>query len=147
VFLKRRGLENVVSRRKKFPGQSFEQACTDWAESMLAWPAVGGVLGRAAVEIDQLVLARSPARIAALLGEFLSLSQSEAEAFVNSLRTPAPERTWLEPPVLTSGDLDWDEPQWHTFRQLCDEAMARFGYSYDGEYRAGTGRWIDCAIL
>src|SRR5215469_1917124 len=47
VFCKRRGIENVASRLKKFPAQGFERHCLGWAKVMTAWrslrPQLAGV--------------------------------------------------------------------------------------------------------
>lgn len=35
VFAKRRGIENVISRTRKFLGESLENHCADWARNMV----------------------------------------------------------------------------------------------------------------
>src|SRR2546430_17539144 len=40
VFTKRRGIENVLSRQRKFPDGVFESHCRDWAAAMETWLAV-----------------------------------------------------------------------------------------------------------
>jgi hypothetical protein len=64
VFLKRRGLENLLSRTRKFPGFPFDDQCLGWTACMEAWRAVRDGLAGRALELDQHFLARYPDRSA-----------------------------------------------------------------------------------
>jgi hypothetical protein len=60
IFMKRRGIENIISRMTKFPALSFEDHCRDWRAAMESWVAIRDALAGAAIEIDQLAMATRP---------------------------------------------------------------------------------------
>ena len=144
VFMKRRGIENVQSRMRKFPGVPFESHCRDWAASMLAWQSIREQLAGSAIEIDQLVLARDPAPVVRALSSFLMLQPQEAARLESALKLDQPERTSDHFDAAFGFDgPDWSDQQWATFRQACGPAMSAFGYSGDEAYfqarREGEG--------
>jgi hypothetical protein len=54
IFAKRRGIENLVSRTKKFPTRDFEYHCVDWAKNMSTWREVRAQLPNDTyAEVDQ----------------------------------------------------------------------------------------------
>lgn len=54
IFAKRRAIENVKSRLKKFPNHNFDYHCSDWAKNMSAWRQIRTQLPASKfVEIDQ----------------------------------------------------------------------------------------------
>ena len=54
IYMKRRGIENLMSRLRKFPDTiTFHTHCADWAESMEVWEKVRTQLGRSSIEVDQ----------------------------------------------------------------------------------------------
>ena len=55
IFAKRRAIENVISRLKKFPNYNFEYHCADWTKNMAAWRQIRDCLDPSRfIEIDQL---------------------------------------------------------------------------------------------
>src|ERR1700691_4163884 len=82
VFAKRRAIENILSRTRKFPSVPFKDHCASWSEAMSAWRSVrdGGVQ---AIEVDQFDLAHHPAREAERLGAFLDLSRNNVTNLYN----------------------------------------------------------------
>jgi len=48
----RRHVDNIQSKLKKFPGQSFISQCREWAECNLAWERVKPDLGDKCVDFD-----------------------------------------------------------------------------------------------
>jgi len=59
VFMKRREIENVASRMRKFKFD-FAHNCREWATVMEAWLSVREGVAEAALELDQLDVARGP---------------------------------------------------------------------------------------
>ena len=59
IFAKRRGIENIVSRMKKFPDAPFADHCEDWASTMSGWRVLRDT-GLDYIEIDQMDIARQP---------------------------------------------------------------------------------------
>lgn len=141
VFAKRRGIENVVSRMKKFPDASFEAHCRSWAETMAAWRDVrdGGIRR---IEIDQYDIAHDPAATAARLGSFLGLGKDENARMADEMTNGRPQRTDEESThrILALEDCGWTQPQIAAFRTHCSHEMKAYGYTEDKRYRqAGTG--------
>lgn len=142
LFLKRRGFENVVSRRKKFPHLSFERQCTLWSKAMSAWAATRQRLPLGTwLEIDQRDVALAPGEVADAIATILQLPEHDREVIRRYLRDNRPQYTGGdESRPLDFGSLDWSEGQKETFVAVCDEMMQLFGYTYDERYRALPGR-------
>jgi hypothetical protein len=60
IFIKRRVIENVLSRQRKFPEDTTERHYSDWTAVMTAWLAVHGMLAAAALEIEHRQLVPEP---------------------------------------------------------------------------------------
>jgi hypothetical protein len=145
IFVKRRGLENITSRIRKFPNVSFEQHCLDWTNTMGAWREIRADLASdAIVEIDQWDMIRHPNTVALTLGKFLALSPDRMRALEKMLLSTRPQET--EPGSATrSVTLDateWPAAQKEIFLKHCGAEMAAFEYTLDDTYRissASTG--------
>jgi len=137
VFMKRRGIENVISRLSKFPQLSFDDHCHDWAKSMSAWLSVRDLLGAAAIEIEQIAIAKAPQRAALAIGEFLDIPEDATNQLCRSLMEDLPERTSdshaLSVDLTTIG---WTTYQIAQFRRICGAMMAAYGYGYTSNYFA-----------
>jgi hypothetical protein len=137
VFMKRRGIENVASRLRKFPEISFADHCRDWSEVMGSWRTVRATLGDAALEIEQLEIATDPASVVDRLATFLELSGTHAARLTRTLSVERPERT----ADRFGGVLDLDGMDWSTdakliFEDMCTLEMNAYGYSVDMKYYA-----------
>lgn len=136
VFAKRRAIENVVSRLKKFSQHNFEYHCRDWARNMAAWRVMRGNVPEAMrVEIDQQELIRDPAGSAARLAAFLDLSADSRGKLQALFQGNRPQQTaaGTAERVLSLADL-WDEPQRAIFAKICGAEMDAYGYSTDANY-------------
>jgi Sulfotransferase family len=139
LFMKRRAIENVVSRLKKFPTLSFEQLCSDWAKSMEAWLVVRDLLGSSCIELDQRTLAQSPKEVSMALSRFLGMSEEGCSRFTRALCEDFPERTSdLDAPCMSIQSVDWPQGTIKTFRKICGPMMGAFGYGYGAEYFSGV---------
>ena len=137
VFMKRRGLENVSSRLRKFPSISFVKHCEDWARSMQTWLAVRDILGGAALEVEQLAIAREPDRSAREVGDFLALPPDAVHRLAIAFANDRPERTTTTfVPVMQIDRIGWSTAQITQFRRICGPMMAACGYSYAQTYFA-----------
>jgi hypothetical protein len=137
IFMKRRPLENIVSRMRKFPQLSFEAHCADWASVMTTWTATKYQLGARAIEVEQFELATRPEPTAARLIGFLQLPPAVAALFRQTLLVERPERTsqsFADP--LTLQTLDWTDGQRSVFQKICGPLMREHGYTSDGQYYA-----------
>jgi len=139
VMARRRGIENVISALHKFPNWTFEAACRSWTEAMSAWDRLDPAIRRAALEVDQMEMAREPATVAAAVGGHLGFERARIamleEAF--GKRAHARRNTRVssmeelqQPPVPLAG-TPWTEAQRATFVSLCGPTMEAFGYALD----------------
>jgi hypothetical protein len=129
VFMKRRPLENIESRRRKFPDIGFREHCMLWAESMTAWEEVREELKPVSLEVEQLELANHPEIIVGQLTTLLTLSADESERLLTSFINDRPERTTTEfAPTYTLDSVGWSNQQRETFLRICGGPMERFGY-------------------
>lgn len=135
VFMKRRAIENIASRMRKFSGEAFERHCRDWSDAMLLWAKLRGELGESALEVDQLTLAREPDNVAALLAPFLELSSEERIGLGRSLAQQRTEQTGERVDAITSlAQTGWPPAHLAMFREICGAAMRAYGYSEDARY-------------
>ena len=137
IFAKRRGIENIVSRLKKFPSHSFEYHCKDWSRTMLVWRNVRNTLpAGSAIEVDQQDLLRDPARVTAALTEFLRLPASRTEKIMQTLQRNRPQEAekGSATRVYALEKLDWSELQKTTFLTHCLKEMEAYGYTLDETY-------------
>jgi Sulfotransferase family len=137
IFAKRRGLENVVSRLRKWPRSDLKAHCQYWAGVMKAWRAARSLLpDELYLEIDQQDMIRDPEDVAQRMAGLLDLSEPQAAAATDFFRKRRPQET--EPGtaqrVLSLQDL-WDEAGRQTFETICGPEMKAFGYS------TGPGYW------
>jgi hypothetical protein len=148
IFLKRRGLENILSRTRKFRGASFESQCSEWTACMEAWRAVRGSLAGRALELDQHFLAQYPTQSAEAIGALLALASEERENLARLLSRHQPERTGAS--VLDVQDasvLTWDVTQWEIFDRICGAEMNAYGYGRDKGYYAPGAEDRSCIAL
>ncbi len=138
IFMKRRVIENLMSRKRKFPGNTTDSHFSDWAAVMSAWLAVRERLGAAAVEIDHRQLVLDPQGVAASVADFLELPQSAGARFVRYLSQARPEQTDENFGATYSLDeLGLSDAERHRLIGVCDPVMQAFGYGYGTEYYGG----------
>jgi hypothetical protein len=139
LFMKRRGLETLSSRMRRFPNSVFEAICRDWRLIMAGWRAVRGTVEGRCLEIDQLDMKREPAVTARATGSLLGCDAAETAALAATIRDASPEVT--DPSSTVIGDLSslgWTEEQIEHFRTTCGPEMEAYGYTYDARYRVAT---------
>lgn len=135
IFMQRRAIENILSRQRRFPGESFDHQCRDWTQTMENWELVRDHLGSSAIAIEHLAMARHPEIVAKMVGLLLSLSEPEELSLRQDLATARPERTAENFAALHALDLlPWTTAQIDSFRQICGPTMDRFGYDETEAY-------------
>ena len=151
IFAKRRAIENIASRVKKFPEHTLEYHCADWAKNMAAWRrVVVATPDLPAIEVDQRDIGEAPFETAGRIAAFLELP-AEAQARVAAIfGSEVPQQT--EPGsarrTISLAATGWTEQQLKVFHRNCDEQMRAYGYSEDESYRSeperpGTPRKAD----
>lgn len=139
IFAKRRAIENIASRLRKFPETSFDNHCRYWNETMAVWREVRGTLN--ALEVDQYDIGHTPDATAARLGTFLGLTQERIAAMDAEMATARPQSTDADSTlrVLSLSSCGWSDVQIRVFKYLCGREMQCYGYTFDESYRREAG--------
>lgn len=141
IFAKRRAIENVVSRLKKFPAHDFDYHCIDWAKNMACWRDIRAKLpADAYLEVDQQDLIRSTEEIASKIGRFLGLPDEQMIRIVKTFTSFRPQETTKGSAAMTYSidSLGWPAAQMEIFRKHCGAEMREYGYSEDTAYYRKT---------
>ncbi|MEB3065660.1 sulfotransferase [[Mycobacterium] zoologicum] len=141
VFAKRRGIENLVSRIKKFPDRPFEEQCADWAGSMAAWRNIRPQLPpECFIEVEQRDMIQQPDWIARRLCTFLHADESAVQAACKVLSTPGAEESdkGSASKTLSLAESGWTQEQTETFLEYCANEMEEFGYTMDEHYNVAS---------
>lgn len=139
VFAKRRGIENVISRLKKFPEHPFEYACSNWAETMAAWRTMRQQLPSGCfIEVEQRDMIQLPERTARSLCAFLQADESALSAAYITMSTQRPQESAEGSAYKTFSlaESGWTVEQTETFLKHCETEMKQFGYTMDERYSA-----------
>ena len=135
IYMRRRAVENLESRLRKFPGLDFEAHCREWALSIRNWHAVARLLSGSAMEIDQIYMAAYPEKVAAAVCNFLELPERSVPRVSAALSVDQPERTAAAFGSVTDiSSLTWSSHKLETFRAICGPAMRMAGYGNDMTY-------------
>ena len=135
IYMRRRAIENLGSRLRKFPNLDFEAHCQEWALSIRNWYAVADTLSGAAMEIDQFYMAMHPAEVASALRRFLGLSEPMTERLAQALTFDQPERTAGSFGVVADiHSLGWSADQIEMLRAICGPTMRQAGYAESTAY-------------
>ncbi len=138
VFCKRRGIENVASRLKKFPAQGFERHCAGWAKTMAAWRSLRPQLSAISVEVDQQDLIRDTEATSSKISELLELDAQQLRTLTKAFKSRRPQETERGSAEQTHSleTIGWSESQLSVFRQHCGTEMEAYGYAMGSEYYA-----------
>lgn len=131
VFAKRRGIENVLSRITKFPGQSFENQCKLWAQCMDLWlPVRAGLPRERYIEVDLRDIALHPEETAERVGSFLGLSSEQIGGIRSMWLSERPEqaRAAQDYRYIGLNETDWSAEEKAIFVRVCGSSMEQYGY-------------------
>ena len=136
IFAKRRGIENIISRLKKFPHVSFEQHCIMWKDCMESWLQVKDKLIESSIEIEQRNIALHPKNVSKKIGAFLRLEQDKIKNIENIFTTQRPQSTGSEENLqaISIKETGWTEEEIKIFRRICGAVSQKFGYSESSSY-------------
>jgi len=135
IFMRRRALENIASRARKFPQYNFAKNCHEWHDAMEAWLSVRDRLQGAAIEVDQIYLGRHPNQAAEGVSAFLNLDDVEKRLLAQGFAHERPQRTaeTLDE-VLDLAAMGWHESWIAEFDRVCRPLMEQYGYTTDASY-------------
>lgn len=130
IFCKRRAIENILSRQRKFIGAPFKNFCIHWAETMEAWLDIRDVISDNVIEIDQRDMATDPERIAQELKKFLQLSDEQQENIAYTLGHKRFQQTRAaqDENYIDIDNTGWNDEEKSIFQVICTPMMEKFGY-------------------
>ena len=136
IHCARRHVDNIQSKLKKFPEQSFQQSCRTWARCNESWLDVKEKLEGRYLEFDFYDLSTDPARIAGMIAEFLELDASEQEVMATYLQGERPQAAADRDLTrfLKWSDLDWSDKDRALFEEICVPVGQRLGYGLDSYF-------------
>lgn len=142
IYIKRRPLENIASRLKKFPNVSFEAHCIQWAEINKIWRSLKKqpFLKDKTLTVDQYQFLFEPEIVSKTIVDFLELSSPEEHrAFIeNYLKNESPQKTGNKIEILDFKEINWTKEQKRLFLDKCGEELKIENYSLDKSYYKKT---------
>ena len=143
IFTKRRPIENLQSRLKKFPHMSFTEHCTDLRYVFLTWAKMRDQMGNW-LEIDQYDLITECEATSKTIADFLELDPGPAMSFYETVLNTHPERSAASYEPLKFSSLDWDVDTKETFVTQMDEVMKLFNYGYESYQAQQRPKFSKC---
>ncbi|MBT42252.1 MAG: hypothetical protein CMF12_06970 [Idiomarina sp.] len=140
IYCQRRGLENVISRLKKFPDVSFEGHCKQWRQSLRLWNAAKQSVSVAMkhqdwfYRVEQLLVARAPEETTNTIGNWLALTSAQQKRMSAYLKQQSPQQSSDFKAAVDLDKLDWTAEQKSVFLKICGPEMKNQGYSLDEHY-------------
>lgn len=137
IFAKRRAIENIASRVKKFPDHSFEYHCRDWARNMATWRRIRADLPAGLRrEVDQQDMIQRPEAVVDDLLTFLDVDPARRDDMIHTLRMNRPQQTeqGSAARIRSLISTGWAPEQAEIFLKVCEEEMNAFGYSLTDTY-------------
>jgi hypothetical protein len=135
IFMKRRVIENVLSRRRKFAADSIEMHYSDWVAVMSEWLVVREQLTGVTLEIDHRQLVLDPRGVGLKIVEFLNIPEPAAVRLDRYLSGTRPEQTDENfGAIYTFDDLSLTEIQAREMKAVCNPLMLAYGYDYSEHY-------------
>jgi len=134
IYCKRRAIENVASKIRKWPTVPFASHCRMWEMHMSKWLEIRDSFGDITLVIDQLSICRFPQKVADAIGKHLNLAPEEVNAISNYFRTNTPEQTGIIDAVYDLDTIEWSVPKKRMFKKICQPIMNTYGYTTDTRY-------------
>ena len=143
IFCHRRGIENVQSKRLKFPGEDFSSLCGEWNSCMLVWQTHRSKL-HGFLEIDQLDLASNPRALATRIGGYLGRTERQISRLGDFFQDSYPERSTGSYEPVSLDMMPWTQDEQFAFRRICGPAMKAWSYTFDASYRQAQAAPSGC---
>ena len=133
VFARRRPIEIILSRVRKFPTHDFEYHVKDIKQVFSTWSLIKNQI-KTKVEIDQYDIVVSPEETAQKLTSILDTLTESGPRITDVLRNTFPQRTSENYQPAIFDDLDWSGDMRSYFVDVLDDIMKEYGYSYGPSY-------------
>lgn len=139
IFCRRRGIDNVMSKQRKWPNGSFESQCREWAAINDLWDEKKKDLHSSWIEVEFFDLVNNVQDVlAARVGMFLALSKEETALIARRLCATRPQISSPEAgKCVRFSDTGWSAEQSDLFTRICGPTMERCGYGFSQYWRGG----------
>lgn len=136
IFTKRRAIENMQSRLRKFTHLTFERNCEHWAMAMDEWLKLRERIPESQrLEVEQREMGLEPEATAEKIGTFLKFSERQIREMGKILKNERHEFTGgNEREVKALDELGWSDEQLDIYKRICAPVNRAFGYSDDSSY-------------
>jgi hypothetical protein len=141
IYCKRRGIENIVSRQRKFPKVSFKGHCEQWSRNIELWKRVKRTISSRLkhedwfIEMEQYELANFGEKCSTEMVKFLEVPGTRLQSIINYQADNVLQKTAVNHQLAKSiDDTDWSAQDKTTFREICSKVMSECNYSYDNSY-------------
>jgi hypothetical protein len=136
IFLKRRSLENIHSRIKKFPHLSFQKHCEEWVATMAYWYNLDKTfISDRLLEIEHYDLLYNIEKIANDLTDFLPEFKDKTKEIIPFFTNQYHQSTTgKKPTILDIDTIDWSVAQKHIHNTICEPTMKLYNYSLKETY-------------
>jgi Sulfotransferase family len=136
IYCKRRAIENLSSRLRKFTHLTFERNCEHWEAAMSLWLKHRQYIPEnQRIEIDQYEMGVHPTETAERLATFLNLNEDQRVKIEKIFKGDRPEFTGADEQKLKGlHDLGWSEEQLEIYNRICAPVNKEYGYSEDSSY-------------
>ncbi len=136
ILMKRRPIENMESRLKKFPAFTFEKHCEFWSKIMENIYSLKSELPTGSfIIIDQYDISMQPEKVANELGVFLNLNFNQIKNVMDIFINKRPEFTGGDEKEIKSlEEMTWTDEQKKFFLETCGPIAEKFGWSLEKKY-------------
>jgi len=141
IWCVRRGIENILSRQRKFPEVPFRACCQSWTDSVEQWIAVRDQLQGRYVEAHQHEIAIQPEKVAREIAEVLDFSKRQRRGIedVFTHKRSEQSRFAAEHRWIGLDETPWSSEEQEVFRQICGPAMEAMSYPLEGRTLTAAG--------
>ncbi len=135
IFAKRRGIENINSRMRKFPNKPFESHCKLWSACMKSWLEVRNSVVNSSIEIEQRDIENNPKMVSKRICDFLNIGEESVELIYDIFTSKRPESTSASRSVdIELNNTGWTTEQIKIYKNYCNDISKKFGYSETVDY-------------
>jgi len=133
----RRHVDNIQSKLKKFPDQSFASQCREWAECHLAWERAKPGLKGSYVEFDFMDMVVKRHEVCQNIGDLLGLDAHEVKAVFDYLENERPQSATPDRDLarfLKFSEMTWSDADKDVFLRVCGPVGDKLGYGLESYY-------------
>lgn len=136
IHCARRHVDNIESKRKKFPERTIVQHCVEWVECNEAWMYVRDLLDGNYFDFDFYDLVNNTENLCERLGVYLALTKNEVfsvNEYLGSMRPQGSADRDLAK-YIKFDQLDWSDREKDEFLRICGPVGSKMGYGLDEYY-------------